>query len=161
MPILTLRNNRVVNLLGGGRGFNVASNLVPNFEIGELPHEGTNRLGTTYFLKGEMVGPDEEFLFNGVLFLPDASKSGTIIDNFPKGPTPKGWTMEPLIDAEGYKLRDNKTGAIIFGYQVIENVCHVITNIYDDNGVLIAEATVNDFLIHRAPARCGGLFSIR
>lgn len=135
-----MRGNRVTNLLGIDRGFKVASNTVDYFEIGALPH-------TKYFLKGEMVGPDEEFLFNGILFLPDVSKSGMIIDNFPKGPLPKGWTKEPLVDAEGYSLTDDKTGTIIFGYRTIENICYVITNIYDENGIIMAETAGDDFLV--------------
>jgi hypothetical protein len=61
---IKMSGNRVINLLGGDRGFNVASNIINYFEIGALPR-------TKYFLKGETVGPHEEFLFNGVLFLPD------------------------------------------------------------------------------------------
>lgn len=145
MPI-EMSGNIIIS--GERRMFNIASNIVPYFEIGELPD-------TKYFLKGETVGPDEEFLFNGVLFLQDGDKSGKIIDNFPKGPIPKGWTKEPLVDAEGYKLTDNNTGAIIFGYRVIEQICYVITNVYNENGIVIAEANGNNLLIHKGPALIG------
>ncbi len=64
--------------------FSIQSNHVFGFEIGA---DGK----TKYFLKGEVVGPEEEFIFNGVLFLPGADLGGTILDNFPKADAPKGW----------------------------------------------------------------------
>src|ERR1700730_10508534 len=134
MPI-AMSGNRA-NIFGDARGVNVASNIVNYFEVGESPR-------TKYFLRGEMAGPDNDFLFNGILFLPDGAGSGTIIDNFPKGPIPKGWTKHPYVDGEGYKLTHTETGKIIFGYQTIENVCHVTTNVYNENGMIIAETKGN------------------
>jgi len=40
---------------------------------------------------------------------------GTIIDNFPKGPDPQGWTKRPKMPyADGYELVDQK-GTVLFG----------------------------------------------
>jgi hypothetical protein len=102
-----------------------------------------------------MVGPDKEFLFNGRLFLPGYGQAGTVIDNFPKGPTPHGWKKLQRVDRSGYQLLDQVSNTVLFGFEEIDNVCHVTTNIYDDFGALIAETLSDNFLVHRGPAMVG------
>jgi len=47
--------------------------------------------------------------------LPGVPGHGTIIDNFPKGPDPQGWTKRPKMPyADGYELVDQK-GTVLFG----------------------------------------------
>lgn len=107
-----------------------------------------------------MVGPDKEFLFNGRLFLPGHRQPGTVIDNFPKGPAPHGWEKRQLVHTPGYELLDPSTNVVLFGFEEIERVCHVTTNIYDGAGTLIAETLSDNFLVHRGPAMVGrgGIF---
>lgn len=140
------------NLLNVGPkdpAFLIGSNLADHFEIG-------NQDGVGYWLRADIVGSPAEFIFNGRLFLPSKPASGTIIDNFPKGPTPAGWERQQLVDRPGYSLIDQETGAVLFGFEVTEgHICHVITNLYDQKGSLIAETGKNVFLVHIGPALIG------
>jgi hypothetical protein len=73
-----------INVRPGDPAFTVGTNICDWFELG-------TKAGADYWLEGQIVG-EGEYLFNGRLFLPGVTEAGTLIDNFPKGPTPKGWT---------------------------------------------------------------------
>jgi hypothetical protein len=142
-----MMDHNLINVRQGDRCFIVATNLCDFFQIGDET--------SAYLLRAEMVGPEKEFLFNGRLFLPGHGQSGTIIDNFPKGPTPHGWEKRQRIGRPGYELLDRTGNTILFGFEEIGNVCHVTTNVYDGSGALVAETLSEDFLVHRGPARLG------
>lgn len=82
MPAIMSRN--WINVRPGDPAFTVGTNICDWFELG-------TKAGADYWLEGQIVG-EGEYLFNGRLFLPGVTEAGTLIDNFPKGPTPKGWT---------------------------------------------------------------------
>jgi hypothetical protein len=145
MPAIIARN--WINVRPGDRCFVLSSNLCDFFQIGDQ--------STTYLLHAEMVGPEREFLFNGRLFLPGNSQPGTVIDNFPKGPTPHGWIKRQRVDGNGYELVDRTNGIALFGFEEIEDICHVTTNVYDGAGNLIVETLPDNFLVHRGPAMVG------
>ena len=144
----------MMNVRPGDPAFLVSTNLCDWFEIGI-------KLGDQHWLEAEIVGggPDVEFLFNGRLFLPGSAGAGTIIDNFPKGPSPDGWTKRPLAGADGYELvSDDIT---LFGYEVMPGcICKVTVNIYSPNGSLVAESNGDAFLVHQGPVKIGrgGIF---
>ena len=134
---------------GHSRWFRVASNRMQYFEIGVSA-------GSGHWLEAQQVGPaPEEFVFNGRLFMPLTGAMGTVIDNFPKSPAPRGWEQRRCPSFDGFELFDPDTGFVLFGYRVIDNICLVTTNLYDRLGGLIAETVGEDFLIHSGPARLG------
>jgi hypothetical protein len=102
-----------------------------------------------------MTGPDKEFIFNGLLFMKGVSAAGTVIDSFPKAPAPKGWLKRIRLDETGYELIEPESGTVLFGYTVLQDVCHVTTNIYDKQGRLVAESRRNEFFVHHGPALIG------
>jgi hypothetical protein len=118
----------------------VGSNITDGFEVGR-PGQ------TKYHLIGRLAGPQEEYLFNGTLYLPDGGAAGTVIDNFPKGPVPNGWTRRQRADDKGYELVSD-SGVVIFGYRVEGDRCFVTTNLYDEKGNMIAQATEESLIIN-------------
>jgi len=122
-------NDNYIGVQPGDRALNLMSNYCTSFSIGAVG-------STDVWLKGEMVGEDKEFVFNGRLFL-KGGHHGTVIDNFPKGPAPVGWERRPHVHDEGYDLVD-EAGDVIFGYRVEDNVCHVTVNLYDASGKEVA-----------------------
>ena len=144
-PIVTMSGNRF-NVMPGQPAFTVASNLCDYFELGA-------KAGTDHWLEAQIIAT--EFLFNGRLHLPQNGGSGTIIDNFPKGPAPAGWTKRQRAHGAGYELIST-SGITLFGYEVLPgNVCKVTVNLYAEDGGLVAESTRNDFVIYRRPAMIG------
>jgi hypothetical protein len=135
MPIISLGGSKSAGFKG--RGFYVAGTFTPSFRI----------QGKQAFLVGEMVGPDEEFLFQGKLFAATGMAPATVIDNFPKAPPPTGFRQERLPDVEEYRLVDEKTGATLFGFRVEESICHVTTVLYDHNGGIVGQNRDNDFIL--------------
>jgi hypothetical protein len=139
----------------GDPAFSIGTNVCGWFELGV-------RHGADYWLEGQVVG-DGEFLFNGRLFLPGVTQAGTVIDNFPKGPAPKGWTKRPRVDGNGYELESD--GTVPFGYRVVSiqipgldtesRICFVTVNLYGSNGALVAEVLPEEFRLHRHPAKIG------
>jgi hypothetical protein len=113
-----------------------------------------------YWLEGHIVG-DGEFLFNGRLFVPGIAQGGTVIDNFPKGPAPGGWTKRQLADSDGYELVSN--GSVLFGYRVVPfpqgdvetHLCIVTANIYDSGGEVVAESLPDELRLYKGPAQIG------
>jgi hypothetical protein len=153
MPSI-MRDNWI-NVRPGDPALVLATNVCEWFELG-------TREGTDYWLEAEIVG-DGEFLFNGRLFLPGVAGTGTIIDNFPKGPTPSGWTRRQRVDGQGYELISDNN--VLFGYRVVptpipgrsvvSNLCFVAVNIYDSKRGLVAESLPDEFRLHRHPAKIG------
>lgn len=146
MKLIAARN--IINVRPGERCFLVGTNLVDYFEIGQ-PNS------TAYWLVGARVGPDLEFVFNGRLFVETGDEPSIVIDNFPKNPPLSGWRKIHKPNIEGFDLARDSDDRVIFGYEVIDNVCHVTTNIYNNEGVLVAETTPDNFLLHRGPALLG------
>ena len=144
MPTTLARN--WINVRPGDPAFVVATNVCDWFELG-------NRDGDDYWLEGNIVG-EGEFVFNGRLFLPGSSVSGTLIDNFPKGPTPEGWAKHIHPDHDGYQLV-SQDGTVLFEYAVKERLCMVTVNIYAADGGLVAESLLDQFNIHRHPVKFG------
>jgi len=144
-----------INVRPGDPAFLIGTNICEWFELG-------TRQGTDYWLQAEIVG-NGEFLFNGRLFLPGRVDSGTIIDNFLKGPAPTGWTRRQRGDGQGYDLISNSD--VLFGYRVVptpipgrnvaSHLCFVTVNIYDGKGRLVAESLPDEFRLHRHPAQIG------
>jgi len=133
-----------LELTGGAPSFNVASNYVPRFTIGSPE-------GDDVWLRGELVGDDRQPVFSGHLFLSDGS-AGTVIDNFPKGPTPNGWTKRQRLNGAGYELVDDE-GRILFGFSIDEyGICDVTVNLYDMDGETVATANGQDGLITNGAA---------
>lgn len=132
--------------------FAISSNLIPFFEIG-LPD------GSDLWLKGDIVG-DGEFIFNGRIHLSAQRGAGTVIDNFPKGPAPHGWTKRPNLNGNGFELVSD--GTILFGFEVLpNNTCHVTVNLYGEDGTLVAESTPETLKFHRGvPMILGHLISL-
>jgi len=102
-----IMSNNWINVRPGDPAFSIGTNICEYFELGK-------RLGDDYWLEAQIVG-DAEFFFNGRIFLP-GSGSGTLIDNFPKGPTPQGWTKRQR-DGQGFELVSDAT--VLFGYRVV------------------------------------------
>ena len=114
--------------------FYFGSSLTPYFEIGQ-------QSGTEVWLEGALAGPEEEFVFNGRLFVPGHHQVGTVIDNFPVGPAPAGWFIRKHVDNDGYDLVRPVTNEVLFGYIVRGNMCYVTTNLYSQSGKLVVRAT--------------------
>ena len=106
--------------------FSVMSNFCDQFEFGE-------REGDDVWLEGEITR-DGQFVFNARIFTSPGNK-GTVIDNFPVGPTKQGWTRRVYGDHEGYDLLD-EDGELLFGYRVHEGVCFVAMDLMDKNGAV-------------------------
>src|ERR1041385_6903734 len=141
-----------INVVPGNPAFAIGTNVCDYFDLG-------NRQGSDYWLEGQIVGLGE-FLFNGRIFIPGVSEAGTLIDNFPKAPAPKGWTKRPRPDGTGYELvSDGKT---LFGYRVVTTQipgtaantprCFGAVSIYTAKGELVAESLPDEFRLHRHPA---------
>lgn len=146
MPSMMSMNR--INVRPGDSAFVIGTNLCEWFELG-------NKTSTDYWLEGNIVGPPPEFIFNGRIYVPGISAAGTVIDNFPKGPDPTGWTKRPRLAGNGYELVDEK-GKVLFGYEVLAgNICHVTVNIYAADGAMVAETLPDQFLLHRHPAKIG------
>jgi hypothetical protein len=160
MPTMpTILANNWICATPGQPALVISTNITDCFELGR-------QQGTDYWLEAKVV--DGEFLFNGRLFLSQAERSagtrsaGTIIDNFPKGPAPAGWTRHPHVDEEGYDLKSDVT---LFGYRVVpwqipgthiqSRLCLVTVNIYAADGGVVAESLPDQFLLHRSPANIG------
>ena len=90
--------------------------------------------GLDVWLEGEIVS--DEFVFNGRLFMKNGT-SGTVIDNFPKGPTPEGWSQSRSLHEDGYELRD-PNGELVFSYRIADKVCFVKVNLYKADGSVAA-----------------------
>jgi hypothetical protein len=141
----------VINVRPGAPAFLIGTNLCDCFELGA-------RDGSDFWLEGTIVG-NGEFLFNGRLYLPPSddgpqSEPGIIIDSFPKGPTPNGWTKRPRPDGDGYELVADD-GTVLFGYRVEGRICLVTTKLYSSGGQVVAEASGDSFRIHKGPAQIG------
>jgi hypothetical protein len=144
------------NVRPGDAAFTIGANACDWFDLGV-------RGGTDYWLEGEIVN-GTEFLFNGRLFLPTPGQGGTIIDNFPKGPIPYGWTKRSRVDCTGYDLV-SQNGTILFGYRAAsylvagpqtESLIGLVTvNIYAADGGLVAESLPDQFVLLRHPATIG------
>jgi hypothetical protein len=140
-------SNNFFNVRRGQPAFEIATNLCDQFELGTQASED-------YWLEATLAD-GREFIFNGRLFLPDhATEAGTIIDNFPKSPAPIGWTKRPRTDGDGYELV-SPDGTVIFGYRIVDNVCHVTVNIYAADGDIVAESTGNELRVYRPPMTIG------
>jgi hypothetical protein len=87
---MILMQGNLFNVRPGEPAFNVHTNLCDYFQIGQ-------RIGDDLWLEGQIIGPENEFVFNGRLFSKNGHV-GTILDNFPKASAPEGWTrwMSPL-----------------------------------------------------------------
>lgn len=140
----------LINVRWGDPAFSVATNLCDYFSLGTEEGEG-------HWIEGQMVGPDKEIVFNGRIFFPPSNAAeavnGEIIDNFPRGPVPAGWTRYQRDN--GYDLVD-RNGRTLFGYTVGDDgTCVVTVNIYTAEGELAAESTDGSLLVHKGPARLG------
>ena len=129
----------------GDAAIEIATNLTNWFELG-------TQAGDDYWLEGNIVG-GSEFLFNGRLFLPNGA-GGTIIDNFPRNAAPAGWTKRQRVDGEGYELV-SPNNIVLFGYRVVDRICHVEVNIYAADRGIVAESLADEFRIYRPPMRIG------
>ena len=107
----------------GDAAFSVLTNKCDYFRIG-------TEHGDDVWLEGKIVEGD--FIFNGRIFMHNG-EGGTVIDNFPKGPAPEGWTREPRTDGDGYTLRDPR-GELVFSYKVHGKTCVVDLDLYRSNG---------------------------
>lgn len=111
------------NVRPGEPAFSILTNLCDYFQFGTPANKDM-------WLEGQIV--DGEFIFNGRLFLHDGT-SGVIIDNFPKGNTPAGWSQRRKLDREGYELFDNR-GEMVFSYYVEQQTCFIDVNLYKADG---------------------------
>jgi hypothetical protein len=140
-------SRNLFNVRPGQAAFEIATNLCDQFELGA-------RAGEDYWLEANLVD-GKDFVFNGRLFLPDhETEAGTIIDNFPKSPAPMGWTKRPRADGDGYELV-SPDDTVIFGYRIVDNICHVTVNIYAADGDIVAESTGDELRIYRPPMTIG------
>lgn len=146
VPMPSIMTSNWINVQPGDPAFVIATNVCDWFELG-------SKQGADYWLEGQIVGNDE-FLFNGRLFLPEAAVGGTIIDSFPHGPAPRGWVKRPRADDLGYDLV-SQDGIVLFGYRVENHLCVVTVNLYAADGGLVAESLPNEFRLHRHPAMIG------
>lgn len=135
MPIISTGTSRSTGF--NGRGFLVANTLTPSFRIA----------GKVAYLIGEMVGPEEEFIFQAQLFGPPERPLATIIDNFPKAPAPSGWHQRRATQGQGYDLVHDATATVLFGYRVKGSICYVVTQLYDVDGSLIGKNRQDDFIM--------------
>jgi len=134
------------NFPPGYKGFNLLSNLCDYFEIG-------SKAGDDIWLEGEMVGPGQEYLFNGRLYHSDGM-AGEIIDSFPKA-VPAGWTKRKSLDCEGYDLIDHN-GELVFGYRINENgVCDVQVSLHRADGTIAAAAGQGGLVTQGVPVMVG------
>lgn len=78
--------------------------------------------------------------------MPNSDGVGTIIDNFPKSPTPYGWTKRPRVGDDGYDLVSDEA-AILFGYKIESGDCLVTVNIYSADGQLMVESLPGGLLL--------------
>ena len=145
MPIM-MRGNIISE--GNRNYFDIGSNQTPFFQIGL-------KQGDDLWLQGELAGPNEEFLFNGRLFVPGNINTGTIIDNFPKGPAPNGWYIRKFADQEGYELVSNDSEIVLFGFRVQGQLCIVTTNLIDKNGNIAVETNNMSLCVYGFPVRLG------
>ena len=114
-------------------------------------------------MEGEIVD-GAEFIFNARLFLLTPGHGGTILDNFPKGPIPDGWTKRSRIDGTGYDFV-SQNGSVLLGYraanyllaglQAESLICLVTVNVYAADGGLVAESLPDQFALLRHPATIG------
>jgi hypothetical protein len=103
--------------------------------------------GDDIWLEGQIIGPENEFVFNGRLFS-QLGHVGTIFDNFPRASMPGGWTrrVSPLHD--GYDLV-GANGETIFAYRVDANrICHITVDLYTANGSLAAHGGQGALVTH-------------
>jgi hypothetical protein len=140
--VLNVSNSRI-EVQPGDPAFNIMTNLCSYFELGEPK-------GDDVWLEGQII--ETEFVFNGRLFLHDGGQ-GTLIDNFPKGPTPSGWSQTRRLDAPGYQLFDNR-GQLVFSYGITGKVCIVDVNLYKADGSLAAHGG-DDGLIVQVRTKLG------
>lgn len=126
-----------INVQPGDPEFLLMSNHCDYFEIGE-------KGGNDIWLEGIIV--DGEHIFNGRIYLHDKGM-GTIVDTFPKGPTPTGWTKRPRLDSEGYELLDSR-GEVVFSYKVNGKSCTVEVNLYSADGTIAAHGGQGGFVAH-------------
>ncbi|MCW0047392.1 hypothetical protein OIU13_12725 [Brevundimonas sp. BT-123] len=132
-----------INVSPGDRAFNIRSNMCDYFRLGIED-------GNDVWLEGRIVGT--EFVFNGRLFLHNGEQ-GTVIDNFPKGPSPAGWSQRRKGDAEGYELLDDR-GEVVFSYHVDDKTCVIDVNLYKADGSLAAHGGQDGLIVH-VPAMIG------
>jgi hypothetical protein len=138
MTEITMRGSWIGGPKKGDPAFEIGSNYYGPFQIGF-------RNGDDHWLQGLILG-GPEFLFNGRVFLPQGAV-GTVIDNFPKGPIPDGWTQRRIPSEEGYELVDG-TGKTLFGYRVHDKLCRITVNLYSADGRLIAESLPDEFRLN-------------
>jgi len=163
MPSIRMIDNWI-NVRPDDPALVISSNVCEWFELG-------TQQGPDYWLEAGIVGSGE-FLFNGRLFLRGVAEAGTIIDNFPRGPAPKGWTRRQRVDGQGYELVSDSNDVVLFGYRVvpmsipgrrsISDLCFVTVNIYDSTGKLVAESLPDEFRLYGRPAKIGrgGIFFV-
>lgn len=147
MPIVTMQHN-FFNVGPNDRAFIVSSNFCDMFMLGEQSSDD-------FYLRGEMAGPEKEFIFNGRIFVPGLSEAGTIIDNFPRVRAPKGWVKRLQPHGRGYQLVDDTSGVVLFGYRELDGRCLVEARLFSKDGRLVAETAGSDFVIHLGPAQIG------
>jgi hypothetical protein len=129
----------------GDPAFKIATNFCASFEIGK-------KEGKDYWLEGTRTDAGE-FVFNGRLFTKDKA-TGVVIDSFPKGDAPAGWTKRPRVDSEGYELVGSDD-IVIFGYKVDGPTCHVTVNLYSAAGDIVAECLGDELRVYMGPLRFG------
>ncbi len=117
-----MQGNRF-NVRPGDPAFSIFTNLTDYFQFG-VP------TGADMWLEGQIV--DGEFVFNGRLFMHDGT-SGVLIDSFPKGPAPAGWTQRRRLQQEGYELLDSR-GEVLFSYYVEDKTCYIDIDLYNADG---------------------------
>lgn len=133
---MTMRDNWF-DVKPGDPAFNVLTNMCNYFQLG-VP------AGDDVWLEGEVV--EGEFVFNGRLYLHNGNV-GTVIDSFPKGPTPDGWTQRRKPEVEGYELLDGR-GEVVFSYHVEGSTCVVDVNLYKKDGTLAAHGGQGGLVAH-------------
>ena len=141
--MVNIATNNWFGVMPGQPAFNILSNFCNYFEIGR-------REGEDVWLEGQIV--QGEFLFNGRLYLP-SGELGTVIDNFPKSPAPKGWKQRRRLDAVGYELLDQNDERL-FAYHIEGPVCVVDVNLTRSNGELAAHPGQGGIALH-VPAVLG------
>lgn len=119
-------NNLVIDMRRPqGAMFNLQSNLVPYFCIGDPA-------GDDVFLEGKLL--DGEPIFNGRLFLSDGN-FGTVIDTFPKPQKLENWIQRRDVNTGSYELV-HPSGELVFKFGTKGNICTVETNIYKRDGTV-------------------------
>lgn len=117
--------------------FNVFSNRCSSFRLGHAE-------GQDVWLEGKIV--DGEFVFNGRLFMPDGV-IGAVLDKFPIGPAPAGWTKRRRLNDRGFELLDQQ-GEVLFAYRLEGATCFVDVNLYDSSGDLAAHGGRDGLVVH-------------